>query len=119
MSIRKIIVVLAAVLFLYAAFNPPWRITVKDSKGHTKRTELVWSYLGTSPRVDREYYQSAAIARDVLGIEFFCVFVSAAAALFIVRAAPVRSPASARPDPEQIRKELSELPGADKDLFPK
>lgn len=84
----KIILVVAVLVFLYSASNPPWRIVVKDSKGHTKRTELVWSYLGDSPRAGNEYYQAANIAVDVFLLQTLCILVSAAAAFWLVSNRP-------------------------------
>lgn len=114
----KIILVVAVAVFLYSTVNPPWRITVKDSKGHTKRTELVWSYLGESPKVYSEFYQAASIAWDVFSLQTLCILVSATAAFWLARPTVGRaSPRAASSEQQaQVRKDLAALPGASEDL---
>lgn len=115
----KIILVVAVIVFLYSTLNPPWRITVKDSKGHTKRTELVWSYIGYAPKAYGETYQSSAIALDVFLLQTICVLVSAAAAIWLVRPTPKPTPNSKLPSAAQraqVAAELRTLPGAAEDL---
>lgn len=122
----KIILIVAVLVFLYSTVNPPWRITVKDSKGHTQRTELVWSYLGDAPRAKGSPYsatadapyQSSTIAVDVFCLQTLCVLVSATAAFWLVsRPVGRASPRAASPEQQaQVRKDLAALPGAGEDL---
>ena len=67
---RQILIALAAGLFIVSGLFPPWRIIVKDRSGHTRFTHLQNSWLFDNPKIASEYYQSSAIAADVLAVEW-------------------------------------------------
>lgn len=87
---RRIMLLIAAAVLLMILINPPWRITVKDSKGHHERTEVVTSFISNQPTArgqsfQLEPYQSAAIAGDVLAVELLCFGVVVATVSYLFR----------------------------------
>lgn len=71
-ALRKVLVVIGVTALVITALNPPWRITTKNSAGHTTQTriELSWIFFDPTPPSTQYGNNSGAIASDVICLEF-------------------------------------------------
>lgn len=86
MKARKIAGVIGVVVFVLLVLNPPWRVTVKNSGGHTQQTYIVTSGLWQDPTPPAAggRFQSAEIATDVISLQFLALAAVALAVHYLL-----------------------------------
>ena len=67
----------AVFVFLLATLVPPWRVTFKDDRGHTRYTRIEVSAIVKAPEYHGYGNNESIIASDVLMLEWVFIVVAA------------------------------------------
>lgn len=82
-------IILATIVLVLMLLNPPWRITIKDTEGHTHGTAIELGWIFTDPSQTRNntgyLKHQANIAKDVLVVELLAYSAACAGLYFATK----------------------------------